>query len=110
MHTKRLFVPAFRAVDSTTAELGEDDTKEEEEEDNNGEASGESGSLENRFGWSRATKSENISVFTFREPRSIEHGVLDLGCRTHVTVDAIDETCVLVRERERPVLSCPSHL
>ena len=77
-------------------ELGGDDTEEVEEGgDDDGEEGGES-SFENRFEWSRATKSENISVFMFREPGecSIEHSVSDLGCRTHVcATDAIDETC-----------------
>lgn len=101
MHTKRLSIAAFRAIDLTTAELGKGDN-DEEEGSNDGEEGGES--IENRsIGWSRATKSENISVFIFRDPRecSIEHGGWDLGCRsTHdCVVGTIDEKRALVEDQ-----------
>ena len=85
-----------------TTELGEEneDEEEAEEEGNNGEAGGELEPFENHIGCSRATKSENISVFMFRDPGECsKHSGSDLGCRTHLpacVVDAIDEFQVRV--------------
>ena len=50
MHTKRLFIPAFGPVNSTTAQLGEGDMGEGEEEGDDDEEGGELRSFETRFG------------------------------------------------------------